>query len=329
MAFSLSARGAKGQTWSRMFAHAILRSFILIFLGIFLRSLNRTSTNFTFDDTLTQIGLGYWILFLLASLSLRGLIISVSVILVGYWVAFVAYPAPAADFPYIQYGVKENWSEHYQGIASHFNKNSNLAAAVDRWWMNLFPREKPFEYSGGGYCMLSFIPTLGTMLLGLIAGRLLQWETTVGRKQLWLWVSAAICISVSLLVDAMGLCPIVKRIWTPTWALWSGGLCFVWLALLNAICDIGGYKLWGFPFVVIGANSIAAYFISGTIEDSIRLAIERHFGYFIGKFRDLLAGWLQIESPDALKRLILGALTLGVIWLILLWMYRRRIFIKI
>ena len=329
MAFSIVARGSKGQSWAHMFWHAISRSFVLVFLGIFLRSLGRPSTNFTFDDTLTQIGLGYWILFLLSGLSLRGLIVSVGVILFGYWLAFVCYPAPGADFPYEQYGVDSKWGEHYEGIASHFNKNSNLASTVDQWWMNLFPREKPFQYSGGGYCMLSFIPTLGTMLLGLIAGKLLQWDTTVGRKQLFLWAAAGVCISLALVVDALGLCPIVKRIWTPTWVLWSGGLCFVWLALLNAVCDIGGYKRWGFPFLVIGANSIAAYVMSWTMKEPIRLAIERHFGYFIETLNGWLGRWFSLENPQALKPLVLGTLTLGVMWLILLWLYRKRIFLKI
>ena len=77
MAFSIVARSTKGQSWTRMFWHAVFRSFVLVFLGIFLRSLGRPSTNFTFDDTLTQIGLGYWILFLLSGLSMRGLIASV------------------------------------------------------------------------------------------------------------------------------------------------------------------------------------------------------------------------------------------------------------
>jgi len=329
MAFSIVARGSQGQSWARMLWHAIFRSLVLVFLGIFLRSLGRPSTNFTFDDTLTLIGLGYWILFLLSGLSMRGIIASLGVILLGYWLAFVGYPAPSADFPYDQYGVPPTWKEHYEGIASHFNKNSNLASAVDRWWMNLFPREKPFEFSGGGYCMLSFIPTLGTMLLGLIAGKLLQSDTTVGRRQLWLWTSAAICISLALAVDQLGLCPMVKRIWTPTWALWSGGLCFVWLALLNVVCDMGGYKRWGFPFVVIGANSIAAYVMSWTMEKPIGLALERHFGYFIERFDGSFADWFQLENPEVLKPLVFGAITLGLMWLILLWLYRKRIFLKI
>jgi len=63
MAFSIASRNSRGQSWDAMFFHAVMRSLILIFLGIFLRSLGKPATNFTFDDTLTQIGLGYWILF--------------------------------------------------------------------------------------------------------------------------------------------------------------------------------------------------------------------------------------------------------------------------
>ena len=48
-----------------MTGHAVWRSFVLIFFGIFLRSAgNRPYLNFVFDDTLTQIGLGYTLLFL-------------------------------------------------------------------------------------------------------------------------------------------------------------------------------------------------------------------------------------------------------------------------
>ena len=64
--FSIASRVAKGQAFGTMVTHAIWRSFVLIFLGIFLRSVGATMTNFTFEDTLTQIGLGYTFAFLLA-----------------------------------------------------------------------------------------------------------------------------------------------------------------------------------------------------------------------------------------------------------------------
>jgi len=333
MAFSLVSRKASGQSWDTLFFHALIRSLILILLGIFLRSLGKPATNFTFDDTLTQIGLGYWILFLLSGLSTPRLMVALVVILLGYWFAFVVYPSPGEYFPYSQYGVPATWPEHYEGIASHFNKNSNLAWAVDRWWMNLFPRNKVYQFSSGGYATLSFIPTLGTMLLGLLAGRILQGNSSKPAKQIWLWISAALCVGAAIAIDAEGWCPIVKRIWTPTWVLWSGGLCFVWLAVLNLVCDIAGFKRWGSFFLVIGANSIVAYVMSWTLKEPIRLAIERHFGFLVTRL-DECVGWMvkplvQTEQSPSFRPMLLGALTLAIMWMVLLWMYRRKIFVKI
>ena len=67
-----------------------------------------------------------------------------------------------------------DWPHNYQGFAAHWNKNTNLAWAFDTWFLNLFPPDGWFTCNGGGYATLSFIPTLGTMILGLIAGRVMR-----------------------------------------------------------------------------------------------------------------------------------------------------------
>src|SRR5437879_1639249 len=64
--FSIASRKMKGQTFGPMLGHAVRRALLLIFLGIFLRSLWPSQTNFTFEDTLTQIDFGHVFLFLLA-----------------------------------------------------------------------------------------------------------------------------------------------------------------------------------------------------------------------------------------------------------------------
>src|SRR5437870_184343 len=168
--FSLANRLARGQTVGLLTAHAAWRSVVLIALGIFLRSLGRPQTNFTFEDTLTQIGLGYFPLFLLGLARPKWWWFALVVILAGYWGAFALYPVPGSDFDYASVGVPPDWPHHYAGLAAHWNKNSNLAWAFDTWFLNLFPRKTPFVANNGGYATLSFIPTLGTMILGLIAG---------------------------------------------------------------------------------------------------------------------------------------------------------------
>src|SRR4029453_4774812 len=122
----------------------------------------------------TQIGLGYTFLFLMAFASLRVQAIVFTVILVGFWAAFVAYPLPGPDFDYTRVGVPAGWSHLYTGFLAHFNKNSDLFGGFDVWFLNLFPRETPFAFNGGGWSTLSFIPTLATMQLGTWAGMWLQ-----------------------------------------------------------------------------------------------------------------------------------------------------------
>jgi hypothetical protein len=63
------------------------------------------------------------------------------------------------------------------GFAAHWNKNSNTASAFDLWFLNLFPGEAPYAYNEDRHVTLSFIPTFGTMLLGLTAGDMNPWST--------------------------------------------------------------------------------------------------------------------------------------------------------
>ncbi|MFM8572943.1 MAG: acyltransferase family protein [Pirellula sp.] len=318
LAFSFSKRARQGQSWERMFLHALLRSGILIFLGIFLRSLGKPHTNWTFDDTLTQIGFGYGLLFFFADRKPWHVVVGALGILLLYWGIFALYPLPASGFNYQSVGVPQDWEHHAKGFAGHWNKNSNAAWAFDVWWMNLFPRAKRFEFSAGGYCTLSFIPTLATMLLGLLAGQWLRDIESFRKRSLYFLGGAAVCFAAAWAMDFCGVCPIVKRIWTPSWVLFSGSICFVWLLVLSWICDDAGLTRWSFFFRVIGANSIVAYVMSWTIEEWVKQAIERHFGFAI-------QAWVPAEFRD----FFLGLCVLAVFWLILFWLYRRKIFVKI
>src|SRR4029079_16011831 len=112
MPFSLASGKAKGQSFRRMLLHAVWRAVLLTFLGVFRRSSGRQQTNFTFEDTLSQIGMGYVFLFLLGFVRIRWQIVAVVLILAAYWGAFALYPAPPADFPYQEVSVPYGWNEH-------------------------------------------------------------------------------------------------------------------------------------------------------------------------------------------------------------------------
>lgn len=317
--YSMASRINRGSSRTHILAHTFKRSLILIFLGIFLRSLHSDRTNFTFEDTLTQIGLGYTFLVLLAFYSQRIQFISIVVILVGYWLAFAIYPLPVADFDYSLAGVKPDWSFNFEGFSAHWNKNTNLAWAFDKWFMNLFPRENPYLYNSGGYVTLSFIPTLGTMILGLLAGNLLKSSRLQKEKLIRFIVIGITLIVFAVILHFSGINPIVKRIWTPAWTIFSGGICFLMLAFFYGVIDMAGKRNWSFFLMIVGVNSIAAYVIAdGGMRSYISDALFTHLGQ---NFNELFGA--------SYAAFVSGSLILFIEWLILYWMYKRRIFIKI
>lgn len=316
--YSVRSRQKKGASFQHMLGHTIWRSVLLVALGIFLRSDQGPITYFTFEDTLTQIGLGYTFAFLLTYVRPRWQWTALGGILFAYWLAWALYPAPGANFNYAAVGVADNWHQHlFTGFASHWNKNSNLGQAFDVWFLNLFLRTSPFVFNDGGYLTLSFIPTLGTMLLGVIAGRWFLAEAPRIPMRKFLFAGAAL-VAAGVFFHFTGICPIVKRIWTPAWTLFSGGVCFLFLAAFSWAVDIKKHRGIAFPLVVIGMNSIAAYLIAHWCEEFIERSFRINAGPSV----------LNILGP-AIEPTVLGALTLGVYWLMLFWMYRNRVFIRI
>jgi len=315
--YSIRSRQRKGESFAHMLFHTIVRSLILIVLGIFLRSTAGPITYFTFEDTLSQIGLGYTFAFLLAFATPRWQWIATASILFAYWLAWALYPAPGASFNYAAVGVPADWHHLYTGFASHWNKNSNLGQAFDVWFLNLFPRTSPFLFNEGGYLTLSFIPTLGTMLLGLIGGRWFAESAPKIPLRRFLLAAAGL-IALGCLFHFTGICPIVKRIWTPSWTLFSGGVCFLFLTAFSWVIDVKGHRRIAFPLIVVGMNSIAAYLIAHLCEEFIQSSIRIHLGA-----RVLNALGTSLEP------LVMGSLTLLAFWLMLFWMYRKKVFIRI
>jgi len=317
--YSIRSRQRKGESFPHMLFHTMWRSLILIALGVFLRSIDHPITYYTFEDTLSQIGLGYTFAFLIAFLKPRWQWIWLGVILFGYWLAWALYPAPGPNYDWAAVGVSPDFVQKYlyHGFAAHWNKNSNLGNAFDVWFLNLFPRTKWFAYNEGGYLTLSFIPTLGTMLLGLIGGRWF-FENAPKIPIRKFAIAAVALMAAGLLLHFTGICPIVKRIWTPAWTLWSGGVCFAFLAAFSWVIDMKGYRKIAFPLVVVGMNSIAAYLLVHMCEE-----------FILGSFKTNLGMGVLNMFGTGLEPFFLGVLVMATYWLILYWMYKKKIFLRI
>ena len=315
--WSVTNRRARGQTFGNMLGHALWRAGLLVLLAVFLTSAWSERTEWVFTNVLAQIGLGYPFLFLLAFAKPRTQVLAAVGILFGIWLAFALYPLPSALSSW-NVGNGAGSLPHLRGFAAHWQKDTNLAAAFDRWFLNLFPRHTAFLSNAGGYQTLSFIPSIATMIFGLMAGQLLRsglsWITKLERMA----VAGLAGIIVGHALGVSGFCPMVKRIWTPSWAIFSAGWVCLLLASFVAIIEWRGWRSWTFPLVVAGLNPIALYCMWQLSAGFVRENLQRHFGPHFFQI-------LGVVLDPVMQR----AAVLAIFWLVLLWMYRRKIFIRI
>ncbi len=163
---------------------------------------------------------------------------------------FCALPAAQCRFRLLEGGRAEGLAALLSGFAAHWNKNSNPAWAFDTWFLNLFPRQEPFLFHPGGYATLNFIPTLGTMILGLIAAGVIRSQRAPWAKVKWLVVTGVVC-----LVPERRWGGWVFVLWSsasglPVGLLFSGGWCLLLMAGFYVPIDLWGCKRWSFPLVV-------------------------------------------------------------------------------
>jgi predicted acyltransferase len=300
----------------RLILQALCRSLVLVGLGIFLVTGSKKQPDFLFVNVLAQIGLGYVFLLPLVGRSARVQVAAMAALGIACWAAFATHPLPVPGLDLGSLGITPNLAEDVvlPGFFGHWSMNTNFAADFDRWFLNLFPRETPFAFEAGGYQTLNFVPSIITMILGLMAAERLRGPGGGYDHLRWLVAMGAGCLALGLLAGAT-VCPIVKRIWTPSWALASGGVCLWLVALFYWLIDIRGWRGWAWPLVVVGMNSIAFYLAYQLLRDWIKARAATYLGsgMFAGTFGPV---WQNL-------------IVLGVLWLWCWWLYRRQIFLRV
>jgi predicted acyltransferase len=206
--------------------------------------------------------------------------------------------------------------------------------------LNQFPRSKPFQFNAGGYQTLSFIPSLATMIFGLMAGQLLcsdrrnlaprhdlphaqrDAHLRASREKFGLLLLGGLAgLVVGYLLHISGVCPAVKRIWTPTWTIYSTGWTLVMLAGFYGLIELANFRWWAFPMAIVGMNSIAIYCLDKLTHGWIVKRLKVHLG------GDVFTLWGLVDSAYA--PLVQSLMVMAILWLVMYWMYRRKIFLKI
>lgn len=190
--------------------------------------------------------------------------------------------------------------------AGRLTPEGNLAIHIDRVLLG------PFQDGTHYTWILSGLTFAATVLLGVLAGHLLRSHLTPYRKVLALASSGVVCLLAGW--GWGGIFPIIKHLWTSSFVLYSGGLCLLLLAVFYLVIDVWGVRRWAFGFVVIGVNAIAVYMVTRLFDFRIVSDI-----FVEGTERFLGSGYTLVR----------GTAGFALIWGILYFLYRRRIFIKI
>ena len=293
MPYSLNKRRREGHGKTRLYLHILKRTVILFVLGMVAQGRlleYDLSTLHIFSNTLQAIAAGYIIAaIIMLNLGIRWQIATTGILLLLFWALMMLVPVPG----------------HGAGILT---PEGNLAIYIDRIIFGTFidGTDPPYTW------ILSSMTFACTVMLGVMAGHILRTDKVGIRKVLWLLAAGGGCIVAGILWSLSF--PIIKHLWTSSFVLFSGGLCFILLAMFYLVIDVLGFRIWAFGFVVIGMNAIAVYM-------GVHLVNFRNIG-------GVFVGGLEKYSGNCYP-LINALAGFALVWLILWWMYRKKSFIKI
>ena len=288
------AKRSLTESYRRQLAHAIRRAVILFLLGSVRESVSLGSPYWVeLSSALQPIAVAYLVAFLVARKSWRFQALLVGIILIAYALVLAFVPAP---------GIR----------AGSYVLNHNLVHSVDiavlgqKHW-NVWP----FRDEGWG-TVLVVIPAIATTLIGLLIGELLMTARSLGAK-----AKMIAAMGVGLLAAGFALSPVIPiemKMWTTSYGLASAGVACLEFLFFFWLVDIVRYRKWGIVFVPFGMNALFIYVTVSLISikagtDIFTQPIAAHLG----------SAGLLFEA--------LAVLALE--WLILFWMMKRRIFVKI
>jgi len=293
MPFSFLRRRELGQSKTELYVKIVRRFLILFVLGMIVQGHLLDfdlSTLHIFANTLQAIAVGYLVAGIL--LLNAGLAVQVAVgvlLLLGYWALMMFIPLAGRG-------------------AGVIEEHANAALAVDEFVLGRFRDGTTYTW------VLSSMTFTATVMLGVFAGELLRSRLTPVMRTAALTGLGLMCLAAGWAwSEALGF-PIIKHVWTSSMTLWAAGWSYLLLGLFYLLIDVIGWRRWAFPFVVIGMNAITIYVLNRfipfrTIAENLVGGLAKHLG---------AAGPFTVWS-----------VSVSLAWLLLYYLYRQRIFLRI
>lgn len=290
MPFSLRSRLKRGDSWNDAFRHILRRCLLLFLFGTGLHCVYSQAIVWELWNVLTQLSFTILLTFLLMRLPWK---VQLGVSLFLLLLTEILYRSYDPAAPFI--------------------KDQNFGT-----WFDMLVMGK--INNGGGWVTINCLPTAAHTIWGALCGKILLDKTLPGQKIKLLLISGLLGLLIGYGLHFAGLTPIIKRISTSSFVFAAGGWAILMLAFFYWLVDVKGIKSWTTFFMIVGSNSIFIYLFAETIG------------------HQWLTGFASIWTKGILTPLGMGtgaiaifsgALTLGIMWYLCYFLYRKGIFFKV
>lgn len=285
MPFSLSKRLARGDSWKQSFIHALKRSFWLLLLGFMLGAKDDT---YYLTNILPQLAFVYVFAFLLLQKDIK-------------WQLAVSFAMILASDLLYQFWPVEGYNMPY-------TPDRNFGAWFDMVTVgHLHPDH---------WVTFNAVPTCAHILWGVCIGKLLMTDGS-RKKKLLIMLSTGIAGIMGGYLLGLYI-PMIERISTGSFVIFSGGWCLLAMGLSYLFVDILRFRKVATFFAIVGMNPIFIYIFSSLGGKSLLTRMARPFTY-------RLFSW----GGDMVINMVTIAVVAFMVWGICYYMYKRKIFIKL
>lgn len=286
MPFAFARRWEAGESWRDSLRHVLKRGAMLILLGLLARSIQANRPVVDLINVLAQIAFTYFVAFLLlrkSPVAQAGVALG---LLAVHWALYQFFPWPGAAGPWV--------------------KDANFGS-----WLDMLVLGKNWR---GSYATINCLSSAANTIFGVMAGRLLFSDAQPAQKLKRLAVAGLVAVAAGLALHPV--VPVIKKVWTPSFALLSTGITLWALALFFWACDVKSRRGWAKLFVIVGSNSIFIYVFHEILGRWMRQTAPVFTGWAVRSW----GPWGEVFTAS-----LIVAFQVYVCW----WLWRRRIFLKV
>ena len=227
---------------------------------------------------------------------------------VAYWFWMTHVPTPA-------------------GIVNDLSPYGNWGAYIDRavfGTSHLWSVSETWDPEG----ILSTIPAVATTVLGIVAGLWLGSTATPTRKAAGLLRGGVAGIAIGYAWNPFFA--INKNLWTSSYVFFTAGAACLLLALCYWTIDVRGWRGWTKPFVVLGTNAITLFAASALLVKTLLVVkVGEVEGEPLSLWSYLYARTFEPFFDPYIASLLFALANLAVLFALLAWLYRRRVFLRV